>query len=253
MKFIVYTCCLLFVFNTSHSQSKKEQILILKNSIDSLKTINNNLALKNENLINNEALLSNLVVVKEDSIILLNSIIKILENKNKDLKNNVLSLQNRIGYSDWFLNNFNLKLNNIFFERANINPSLFPTNLPDEVKIILNDSRYLGDWQKDDLLEIKSNSIKLEIENIHELNKTLIITNGKIIISYHVSMGSEGNTYVYDLSTNKGIELNDMYVTDVSNENEFMVNKDYYNNERHVFETGIYNFKTKKYKLINID
>ena len=67
-------------------------------------------------------------------------------------------LNKLISYNN--LNNFNIKLNNIFFERANINPSLFPNNIPDEVKNMLNDSRYLGDWQKDDLLEIKNNIIK---------------------------------------------------------------------------------------------
>jgi hypothetical protein len=179
---------------------------------------------------------------------LLKSKIKTLENEKKDYQNQLFSLQNKTGYSKWFLDNFNIKIYNSFFEASKININNFPINISEDIKETLKTVYFLGDWQNEDSIEIKDNALVLNIENINELRKTLIITNNRIIVSYHVSMGPEGRTYIFDLKSNKGMGEN-MYVTDVQNENQLIVEKDYYDNKGHVFETGIYNINTGKYEL----
>jgi hypothetical protein len=88
-------------------------------------------------------------------------------------------------------------------------------------------------------------------------SKNLILTDDFLIISYHVDLGSEGESIVYNFKT-KQFYGSDFYAIELTSKSEILVENDYYDSrdindpkyEGHIFETGTYNLLSNKYTFI---
>jgi|GEM_PF-1950549 len=149
---------------------------------------------------------------------------------------------------EWFLSNFGISLDEGIFTKSQINYfegitySLSPS-ISDE---IFTDS-YLTNFT-DFEQETKPGSIRLT-KNDESYSKTMLISSNYIILSYHLSAGSDKGMIIIDLKTNTSWS-DDYFATGFKSAHELMVQYDYYD-DYHIFETGSYNINTRIYKMFS--
>ena len=256
-----------------NAQSKKEEIILLNLRIDS---INNTYNLEKTNLekkiiqleIENSlittkldkcsGIVQNLNVINQsemeqhaqlktksryDSIQFSEQIILLTE-EIREIRDSA-SL-NKFQFSNWVLNNLNLKI-------PNIQPA-FTLNaiLDDALKELIKEDYWLG--------MTKINEIKfMEYGLVFNLNvedyyiKSMIINPNFVMISYHLDFGSDGNAIVINLKNMNVSVLDGYYINSIISDDELIVEKDYYDDQGHVWETGKYNLETQHYEMISIE
>jgi hypothetical protein len=242
------------------SQSKKEQILILNNRIDSL--INSNRMLRHEidsmttvikgksqqikdcshDLSKSHFDFEQLQQVrKSDSISHLAEIekhIKVYKALRDSLKQSAENL------SKWINKNLNILI------PEEINNFKIVSDLTPNIKETLLQTEY---WLKTkQVQEIKNNGFYISINlSDDDYSKKLFISNKYLIVSYHLTMGSEGGSILIDLNTMKETSLPGYYISSMESDFIIKVEKDYYDKNGHVWEYGTYNIQTGVYKFIS--
>jgi len=83
--------------------------------------------------------------------------------------------------------------------------------------------------------------------------KWLLLNNHYMVLSYHLSAGSEGDALLIDLETMKMEHLSGYNVGKFKSEHVLYVDKDYYDDQGHVWEVGEYNIVTGAYKFLSKD
>ncbi len=247
------------------AQSKKEEIVLLNNRIDSLTTTCNlekkilqeeSKALTNKlNLtqVELDKLKQSLLLLEsqsnqtklnktKDSLILTKEISRLNE-VNKKLSD---SLQhNKIEFSNWVERNLSMKI-------PKIEPHFkISTNLSNEITNELKEDYWLGTFSL--------NEIKINEHGVHfnlsddDYSKYLLINSEFLIVSYHLTFGSDGNSIFINLKTMTPKLLEGYFIKSFESENIVNVEKDYYDNQGHVWETGTYDLKTGKYTMESIE
>lgn len=134
-------------------------------------------------------------------------------------------------------------------------PEVYQKDLDKQIFKLLMQSQWLGMIKKPiNKKDISSDSnFVLSVDLSTDMySKKLLICEKYLIITYHLPMGSDGSSILYEFASGKIIELPEMYVISVKKSNEIMVEKDYYD-DGHVWETGIYNINNKSYKTLSVE
>jgi|688.fasta_scaffold31772_2 hypothetical protein len=262
---------LLVIYNFSSAQSKKEEIQLLNQLIDSLK-----IAYTAEN-----ARLTNQIHDLRANVNELQSRLNTTENKlteTKDLqsqtKRNYDNIKNTrfldsIKYTneiDQYVKKVNkiydsihqskLFLSNWFMRNLNIsipNASAIQTTIPDlsnEVKTELLEQEYwLANVKVTEIDYIKQ-GIKLDLSDENYV-KRLFLNSDYLIVSYHLTAGSDGHSILIDLKQMTSTFLESLFVNEIDSNGSLIVEKDYYDDEGHVWETGSYDVKSQRYRMIS--
>ena len=265
------------------AQSKKEEIVILNNRIDSLttafnlekrslqeelnkskedfKTEKNKLQDEAKTLTNNlnqtkteldklkqslslaENQSNELQLNKTKDSLILTQEIKRLKEVTKKLSD---SLQlNKVEFSDWVERNLSIKIPKIepFFK---IN-----TNLSTEITNELKEDFWLGTHSLNEI-KINENCVHLNLSD-DDYSKYLFINSEFLIVSYHLTAGSDGNSIFINIKNMTSKFLEGYFIKSFESENIVNVEKDYYDNKGHVWETGTYDLNTGKYMMESIE
>lgn len=127
-------------------------------------------------------------------------------------------------------------------------------NLSEEVKNELSQAWWLGQCRVKSI-DFIHDGVILGLHDDDYL-KYMIVTSEKVIISYHLLVGTDGKTIIYDKKTGKLAETEiTMFATGLVEQNVLKVERDYYddldasdpNYQGHIFETGTYDMSTDKY------
>jgi hypothetical protein len=265
------------------AQSKKEEIVLLNNRIDSLTTVfnlekkslqveldktkeefkieNNKLQNESKALTNNlnltqieldklkqtlsllESQSNQIKLNKTKDSLIFNKEITMLKEANKKLSD---SLQlNKVEFSNWVERNLSMKIPKIepYFK---IN-----TNLSSEIKNELKEDFWLGTYTINEI-KIKANGLHFNLTD-DDYSKYLLINSEFLIVSYHLTAGSDGNSIFINLKTMTPKLLEGYFIISFESENIVNVEKDYYDNKGHVWETGTLDLKTGKYTMVSIE
>ncbi len=272
MKAFFLLCNIVFGFNTIVvSQTKKEEIMILNLRIDSLKTVhkmekdmvNNQIQNLQRELIETKNQLDNvekklLESTKVNKQLYAKYEVLFLQKQSDSIKNTTqLSLyistinsirdsitKSKQTISYWILKNLNL-------QTPEINTSFsINKDLSHDLKSELVETDY---WLKGAIVKNVNetkNGIELYLTD-DDYSKKVIINSDYLIVSYHVTMGDEGNSILIDLKQMNSTYLEGMYVVNFENNGALNIEKDYYDNQGHVWETGIYHINSKRYQFIS--
>ncbi|MEN9972616.1 MAG: hypothetical protein RIS20_963 [Bacteroidota bacterium] len=261
---------LLIIYNFSSAQSKKEEIQLLNQRIDSLKTahINEN-ALLNNQIVELRANISELQTklntsenqlaeIKElhhqtkrnydkiknarflDSIKYTNEIDQYVKKVNKIYDS---IHQSKLFLSNWFMRNLNISIPNISSEQLTI------PDLSNEIKTeLLVQEYWLANVKVTDIDNIKQ-GLKLDLGD-ENFVKRLFLNSDYLIVSYHLTAGSDGHSILIDLKQMTSTFLEGLLVNEIELNGNLIVEKDYYDEEGHVWETGSYDIKNESYRMI---
>lgn len=265
------------------AQSKKEEIVLLNNRIDSLTTVFNleKKSLQEElnktkedfktqkNQLQDEAkaLTNNLNQTKTELDKLKQSL-TLLESQSNQLKLSKTkdslaltqeinrlkeatkklsdSLQlNKVEFSNWVERNLSMKIPKIepFFK---IN-----TNLSSEITNELKEDYWLGTYSLNEI-KINENGVHFNLSD-DDYSKYMFINSEFLIVSYHLTAGSDGNSIFINMKNMTSKFLEGYFIKSFESENIVNVEKDYYDNKGHVWETGTYDLKTGKYTMVSIE
>jgi len=148
--------------------------------------------------------------------------------------------------SQWIFRNLGLKIDNSKFIKAKLfNTSNYSRNLKPEIKSEFCQERWINSKTINDI-KVNNGNVCIDI-GIDDCNKLLFISEKYIIISIHYVAGSNGGTLIYDLEKQTLFPMR-LTVDDIISDDELNVSDDYYE-DVHVFESGIYNIKSGKYKM----
>lgn len=265
-------CIIMFGFNTIVvSQTKKEEIMILNLRMDSLKTVhkmekdslnnqiqnlqrelmetNKELDYAEKNLLEstkvNKQLNAKYEVLffqKQSDSIKSTSQLSLYLSTINSIRDSITKSKQTISY--WIVKNLNLQTPEINTSFS-INKDLSP-----DLKSELVETDY---WLKGAIVtNVKEtkNGIELDLTD-DNYSKKVIINSDYLIVSYHVTMGDEGNSILIDLKQMNSTNLEGMYVVNFENNGSLNIEKDYYDNQGRVWETGIYHINSKSYQFIS--
>jgi hypothetical protein len=261
----------LILFNLTFAQSKKEEIQLLYQRIDSLKVSHlteNTLLIKqieelkaNVNELQTKLIQSETIIneTKElhnqtkqnydnikntrfiDSIKHTNEIDQYVKKVNKIYDS---IHQHKLFLSNWFMRNLNISIPNISSEQLTI------PDLSEEIKSELLEQDY---WLANvKVMEIENiqQGLKLDLGDENYV-KRLFLSSDYLIVSYHLTAGSDGHSILIDLKQMTSTFLESLLVNEIELNGNLIVEKDYYDDEGHVWETGSYNIKTESYRMLS--
>ena len=251
---------ILLISFDSFAQSKKEQLIKLANTIDSFKISNEKLRFELDSLTNfinhqtqesEECLkVSSLLQSKYNTlkqIRISDSISYLIEKEKyitqlKTLKDSIYKENQKL--SIWISKNLNI-LTPTINSSIKINQDL----TQDLKKKIVNEYYWLG---KKELKGIKNHAFYIELDlSDEDALKTMMISDNYLILSYHLNFGSDGNTMIINLQTMEIIVEDIFIVNYMLTDHIIKVEKDYYEDEGHVWEYGEYYIETGKYKFLS--
>jgi hypothetical protein len=133
------------------------------------------------------------------------------------------------------------------------NASAIQTTIPDlsnEVKTELLEQEYwLANVKVTEIDYIKQ-GIKLDLSDENYV-KRLFLNSDYLIVSYHLTAGSDGHSILIDLKQMTSTFLESLFVNEIDSNGSLIVEKDYYDDEGHVWETGSYDVKSQRYRMIS--
>lgn len=270
MKQYFISLILVVIYNFSSAQSKKEEIQLLNQRIDSLKTahinenalLNNQIAILKGNLNELQTKLNTsenqLTETKElhnqtkrnydkikntrflDSIKYTNEVDQYIQQVNKiyDSIN-----QRKLFLSNWFLRNLNISLPNIICSEQ-----LIIQDLNEAIKKELLEQEYWLANVKVTESNYTNQRLKLDLSDENYV-KRLFLSSDYLIVSYHLTAGSDGHSFLIDLKQMNSIFLEGLLVNEIDFKGNLIVEKDYYDDEGHVWETGSYDVKSESYRM----
>lgn len=258
--------------NLVHSQNKKEQIEALNFSLDSLNTVvQRERTFSSEKIKEIEILKKQIVTLNESDNTNKKEIQKLVRDNeliaeqndkiNLEIARLKLELENakKNDLSKWLKNNLNIIIDKDSLVNHGLNLTAYTTELSNEFKVEIGEDYWLGLYSLNNI-KIKKNGIVCSLST-DDYSKFLILTEKFIIISYHVSFGTDGQTIIYNLS-NKSYYVGDNFMAyGLISSNILEVEKDYFdrrdvddpNYEGHIVEYGSYNLLTEEYKFISKD
>lgn len=265
------------------AQSKKEEIVLLNNRIDSLTTVFNLEKKSHQEELNKtkedfkteknqlqdeaKALTNNLNQTKTEldklklSLTLLESQSNQLKlGKTKDslaltqeinrLKEATKKLSdslqlNKVEFSNWVERNLSMII-------PKIEPSFkINANLSSEITNELKEDYWLGTYSLNEI-KINENGVHFNLSD-DDYSKYMFINSEFLIVSYHLTAGSDGNSIFINMKNMTSKFLEGYFIKSFESENIVNVEKDYYDNKGHVWETGTYDLKTGKYTMESIE
>lgn len=258
--------------STVIAQSKKEEIQILNQRIDSLKIVH----LNEKDILTNEIeglkvkvnelqtrlnhSEKNLTETKElqnqtkrnydkikntiflDSIKYTNEIDQYIQKVNKIYDS---IHQRKLLLSNWFLRNLNISLPNIIYSEQFTLP-----DLSEAIKIELLEQEYWLANVKVTESNYTKQGLKLDLSDENYV-KRLFLSSDYLIVSYHLTAGSDGHSILIDLKQMNSTFLEGLLVNEIDFKGDLIVEKDYYDDEGHVWETGSYDVKSESYRMIS--
>jgi hypothetical protein len=121
--------------------------------------------------------------------------------------------------------------------------------LSDEVKTALLEPEYwLANVNVTESNYMKQ-GLKLDLSDDNYV-KRLFLNSDYLIVSYHLTAGSDGHSILIDLKQMKSTFLEGLIVNEIDFKGDLIVEKDYYDSEGHVWETGIYDVQSHSYQFI---
>jgi hypothetical protein len=133
------------------------------------------------------------------------------------------------------------------------NASAIQTTIPDlsnEVKTELLEQEYwLANVKVTEIDNIKQ-GIKLDLSD-ENYDKRLFLSSDYLIVSYHLTAGSDGHSILIDLKQMTSTFLESLFVNEIDSNGSLIVEKDYYDDEGHVWETGSYDVKSQRFRMIS--
>ncbi len=257
---LVFLCLLTsYIF----PQSKKEQIAQLTLQLDSILELNTSLERQNdsiysdlkycnlihksctEEVIKLQHLLRELVHLKAlDSL-------EFVSNRNNliteliKLRDSIF-LNNKGMTSEWIFENLGVQIPK---GQYNI---IKPNTLPPKIKSTLFESDYWLGIRQVKEVSILDFYLRLDLSN-DDYTKKILLSQDYLIISYHLNFGSEGNALLVDLNTMSLLNLQGYFVNSLESKYILNVERDFYDNEGRVWETGKFYIKNKRYEMITRD
>gem|GEM_PF-3037960 len=153
----------------------------------------------------------------------------------------------------WLEQNLGISLNPEQWNHHTIDLSNYTGKLDTAVKTELQADNWLGNRQLNSI-EIDTNGIIVDLSE-DGLIKTLILLEDYFILSYHLMLGSSGESLIYSFDSHSFYIDQELIVTKINTPTEVTVGKDYYdprdvedpNYQGHIFELGTYNLITRAY------
>jgi hypothetical protein len=258
MKFKLLFLLLSLSFNI-FSQSKKQQIIILTNDVDSLTNSNKKLHFEIDSMItfiNHQAQDLRKVKINYDNIKQSKYIDSISYCKEKEkYLNQLIGLKDSINkesqnLSKWIKRNLNILLDDNIISSIKLNQDLTQSIK----KTLFEEEYWLG---ANNQLLVKN--AKFEDHNFYiridfgdeNYSKTLLISNNFLILSYHLTWGSDGQAILINLKTMEDLLLQNYNVYSMITEDVLKISQDYYDNEGHVWEQGKYYIQSGTYEFLS--
>jgi hypothetical protein len=260
----LHTCIILTFLQIAFSQSKKEQIAILQTRVDSLNSIllqernssNQRIQGLNTKISSLESkittLNTNLTDLKKEAAecktdtqrqqLKMADLLRQIESKTDSLEKLRMEIDNQM-LAKWLTRNLNLNIPNLS-KKLRIS-----RDLTEEIKLMLQDDYWLG---LKPVKKVQDNDFYISVDlSDEEYRKTLLLSEDYLIVSYHLTFGSDGNSFIVNLKTLAFYTLDGIYVNSIESKNTLKVELDYYDNEGHVWEYGKYYITEEKYEFIS--
>ena len=151
------------------------------------------------------------------------------------------------GLSQWVEKNLNLKIprNKLgLVNSLNIN---IKNDLPKKLKSELENEYYwLGERKISSMIVKHPNYLEMDLSEEEEYTRTLFLNQRYLVLTHHAIGTAYDNTILIDLENMQSVTLEALFVESFINSDVLKVSKEYFDNG-HVWETGKYFIKTKKY------
>jgi len=250
----------------SFAQSKKEQIVILETRVDSLNSVllqernssNQRIQELNTKVSSLESkittLNTNLTDIKKEVAeyktdaqrqqLKIADLMRQIESKTDSLEKLRMQIDNQM-LAKWLTRNLNLNLN-----IPDLSKKLrISRDLTEEIKLILKDDYWLG---LKPVNKVQDNDFYISVDlSDEQYRKKLLLSEDYLIVSYHLTFGSDGNSFIVDLKTLAFYTLDGFYVNSMESKNILNVELDYYDDQGHVWEYGKYYITEEKYEFIS--
>lgn len=152
--------------------------------------------------------------------------------------------QSKLYLSNWFMKNLNISIPDVHIEELVIQ------DLSEEIKSQLLESEFwLANVQVVELTNANQ-VLKLDLSDENYV-KRLFLSSNYLIVSYHLTFGSDGHSLLIDLKQMNSTFLEGLLVTEIDIKGDLIVEKDYYDDEGHVWETGSYDIKSQRYRMLS--
>ena len=233
----------------SFGQSKKEQIVALQRTTDSLQQANAALIRSN--------------TVKSDSIAFLQKELTDYEGaysemtrQSSDAMQIIDQLKDSLYHpvktiSKWLLKNLELDVPEGNFTAANIKPHNFSKNMPKAARDAFFEKDFLGDEPEYGIFyQVHPNYVFIDLGGGY--SQRVYISEDYAVVSCHAPIGDYARILVYNLYEQTVTELHGMDMRGFISSDVLEVGHDYYA-DYHIFESGSYNLRTKEYKMIHRD
>lgn len=166
------------------------------------------------------------------------------------------SLVTNTAMKNWMAVNLGVIVPEDFPFDCKFNTNNYDLPLSKETRNELKAEYWLGTYHLNSLEASKDGTV-MEIST-DDFSKTLLLTENYFTVSYHLLMGSEGRTLIYNFKENSFIENNEVYAIRFLSPTELLVGKDYYDTrdiedpdyEGHIFELGSLNLLTGEYTFL---
>jgi hypothetical protein len=142
------------------------------------------------------------------------------------------------------MRNLNISIPNISSEQLTI------PDLSEEIKTELLEQEYWLAKVKATETDYIKQGLKLDLSD-ENYDKRLFLSSDYLIVSYHLTAGSDGHSILIDLKQMTSTFLESLFVNEIDSNGNLIVEKDYYDDEGHVWETGSYNIKTESYRMLS--
>jgi hypothetical protein len=190
--------------------------------------------------------------------------IKVLMAKNDSLQAVIDELRSELHgdtdyettITDWLKTNFLIEIPEAARLNCSFNCLNYDEALSDDTRKEYNEEYWLGTYQFNEA-EVTEDGIVIDLST-DDLSKTMILTENFFTVSYHMIMGSDGQTLIYNFKTGETKLDPEIYAIRILSPEELLVGKDYYDSrdvedpdyEGHIFESGTYNLMSGEYLFL---
>lgn len=154
---------------------------------------------------------------------------------------------------NWMNSNLGVLVSEEFPFECTFNAENYGLPLGAEARTALKEEYWLGTYHVNSV-EATTDGIVMDIST-DDFSKTLLLTENYFTVSYHLMLGSDGRTLIYNFQNNTLTENDQVYAIRFLSPTELLVGKDYYDTrdvedpdyEGHIFELGSLNLVTGEY------
>lgn len=163
------------------------------------------------------------------------------------------SLVTSVALKNWMASNLGVVVPEEYSFTCSFNAENYGLPLGKEERTALKEEYWLGTYRVNSV-EATTDGIVMDIST-DDFTKTLLLTENYFTVSYHLMLGSDGRTLIYNFQNNTLTENDQVYAIRFLSSTELLVGKDYYDTrdvedpeyEGHIFELGSFNLVTGEY------